>query len=249
MANTAPNQPNGTPEAPLVKPPPPPPDQGNAIDVFASAGNFNNAQRMAQALSQSTLVPDVYRGNVPNTLLALDMASRIGASVLAVMQNLNFIHGRPCWSSAFLIGSVNTCGRFSPLRYRFVGQIGSDDWGCRAYAKEKATEEECLGALITMGLARAEGWLSKSGSKWKTMPEQMLMYRAAAFWTRAYAPEISLGMHTTEELQDISGAVEVELPQALKPGNTSSLEAELMGTKPPVVDAVPVEDPPKDFEA
>jgi hypothetical protein len=31
----------------------------------------------------------------------------------------------------------------------------------------------------------------------------MLMYRAAAWWSSAYAPEISMGMRTVEEEQDI----------------------------------------------
>lgn len=54
-----------------------------------------------------------------------------------------------------------------------------------------------------MEMAKAEGWLDKAGSKWKTMPELMMRYRAAAFFGRLYAPEITMGMHTTEEVIDI----------------------------------------------
>lgn len=230
-------QPPAAPAAMVKAPPPPPPDHGGAIDVFASSNNFAQAQRMALALASSTMVPDAYRGrdNVSNVLIALDMASRIGASVLAVMQNLNIIHGRPGWGSAFLIGSVNSCGRFSPLRFRWEGKPGTDEWGCRAYAKEKATGEECLGSLITIALAKAEGWMSKNGSKWRTMPEQMLMYRAAAFWVRVFAPEISLGMQTAEEVADVYNAAEEPrpLPVELQPGNAQALEAELLGNTPP----------------
>ena len=53
-------------------------------------------------------------------------------------------------------------------------------------------------------MVKAEGWDSKTGSKWKTMPEQMFKYRAAAFWQRAYAPEISMGLQTAEEAIDIA---------------------------------------------
>ena len=35
------------------------------------------------------------------------------------------------------------------------------------------------------------------------MPRQMLMYRAASFWTSVYAPELSMGMRTVEESQDM----------------------------------------------
>jgi len=52
-------------------------------------------------------------------------------------------------------------------------------------------------------MAEAEGWLGKAGSKWKTMPELMLAYRAAAFWTRLNCPEVSMGLHTSEEREDM----------------------------------------------
>jgi hypothetical protein len=35
------------------------------------------------------------------------------------------------------------------------------------------------------------------------MPQQMLMYRAASWFIRTYAPEISNGMHTAEEIEDV----------------------------------------------
>ena len=52
-------------------------------------------------------------------------------------------------------------------------------------------------------MAKKEGWFDKPGSKWKTMPNQMLRYRAAAFWQRVYCPEISMGLMTSEEAEDI----------------------------------------------
>lgn len=47
-----------------------------------------------------------------------------------------------------------------------------------------------------------KGWFSKDGSKWRTMPELMLRYRAASFFGRLYAPDILYGMQTTEEVED-----------------------------------------------
>lgn len=35
-------------------------------------------------------------------------------------------------------------------------------------------------------------------------------YRAAAFWQRTYAPEIGMGLHTVEEVQDIAPATPTE---------------------------------------
>jgi hypothetical protein len=123
-----------------------------------------------------------------------------------VMQNLYVVHGRPAWSAQFLIASFNQCGRFSAMRYEWSGKEGSDDYACRAYAIEKATGEKLYGPLISIKLARDEGWLGKQGSKWKTMPQLMLMYRAASWLVRTYAPEIAMGLQTDLEITDVYDA-------------------------------------------
>ena len=188
--------------------------QSQPLSAFSSENAFVSVQRMAKALASSTLVPDSYRGeaNLGNCIIALELSQRIGASVMAVMQSMVPIHGKPTWSASFLIATVNSCGRFSPMRFRWVGKEGTDDWGCRAYAVEREGNLELVGALVTIAMAKAEGWYGKSGSKWKTMPEQMLQYRAAAFWCRAYAPEIALGMHTSEEIHDTQASQQVVQP-------------------------------------
>lgn len=174
------------------------------VPGFSSLKSFELAQRAAALLAKSSLVPKEYQNNLPNCVIALNMASRMGADPLMVMQNLYIVHGRPGWSSQFLISTFNTSGRFSALRYEWVGEEGKDSWGCRAWAIEKATEEKLVGSTITIELAKKEGWYQKNGSKWQTMPQQMLMYRAAAWFIRAYAPELAMGMHTEEEIIDIT---------------------------------------------
>lgn len=136
-------------------------------------------------------------------MIALRIADRMGADPMMVMQNLYIVHGRPAWSAQFMIGTANACGRFSAIRYEYVGEEGKDSWGCRAWAIETKTGEKLVGPTITIALAKAEGWSSKNGSKWKTMPQLMLMYRAGAWWVRAYAPELSLGFQTADEAADI----------------------------------------------
>lgn len=176
--------------------------QGNVLVGFGSIQGFELAQRIAKMLSQSTLVPKEYQGNIANCVIALNMANRMGSDPLMVMQNLYIVHGRPGWSAQFLISTFNTSGRFSALRYEWVGEQGTDEWGCRAWAIEKETGDKLVGATVTIGLAKKERWYQKDGSKWQTMPQQMLMYRAAAWFIRAYAPEIAMGMHTDDELRD-----------------------------------------------
>lgn len=169
---------------------------------FFDLESFELMQRVSKAFAQSDLVPKQYQGNLANCMIAMDMAQRIGANPLQVMQNLYIVHGTPGWSSKFLIATINACGRYSSLRYEWKGEPGKPDYGCRAWAVERDTGERLDGIWVTWEMVKAEGWDSKNGSKWKTMPDQMFVYRSAAFWQRAYAPELGMGLQTAEDLQD-----------------------------------------------
>lgn len=192
---------------------------------------FETLQRMAQMFAKSQIVPKAYQNNVADCTIALDMASKMDCSPLTVMQNLVIVQGRPTWQAQFLIACINKCGRFTTLQYKqwtdgMVGDVEYEDneWDpeqrrnrlvkktfkganmpnycCAAYASDLQTGEVVTGATISMKMAVAERWVTKSGSKWLTMPQQMLIYRAASFFQRAYCPEIGMGFHTTEEIQD-----------------------------------------------
>lgn len=170
---------------------------------FFDLEGFELLQRVAKAFASSTLVPEAYRDNVANCMIALNLARRLRCDELMAMQNLYIVHGNPGWSAKFLIACVNTCGRYTSLRYEWRGKAGEDNYGCRAWAIEKSTNERLDGIWIDWKLVRAEKWHAKSGSKWLTMPDQMFIYRAAAFWQRGYAPEISMGLPSSEELHDV----------------------------------------------
>lgn len=205
----------------------------NIIPGFGSLKGFELAQRAATLLSKSTLVPKEYQSNLPNCVIALNMATRMNADPLMVMQNLYIVHGRPGWSSQFLISTFNTSGRFSALRYEWVGEEGKDNWGCRAWAIEKETGEKLVGSTITIGLAKKEGWYSKTGSKWQTMPQQMLMYRAAAWFIRAYAPELAMGMHTQDEIIDMPpDEYEIVETEIRENANTEIIDVEPVEPEP-----------------
>jgi hypothetical protein len=197
--------------------------------TFGTADAFALAQRTASALAASSLVPEAYRGNPANCLIAVEVAARIGASPFMVTQNLHIISGRPSWSSPFIIAAINACGRFSPLRFEMerlgVQSVEYETWTgskhdnsrrkekrtasvdglrCTAWAYDKATGDRLDGVPVTTEMAVAEGWWGKQDSKWQTMPDLMIRYRAAAFFGRLYAPDILLGMHTADEVEDFT---------------------------------------------
>lgn len=244
-----------------------------ALNVYANSTTFDHAQRIAKALASSTLVPATYQNNISNTLVALEMANRIGASPLMVMQNLNVIQGRPSWSSTFIIAAINSCGRFAPLRFRienkghvklqyfeWVGEkhnrrkeprdIEIENITCRAWTTDQ-NGEVLEGPEVSVQMAVLEGWYTKTDSKWKTMTEVMLRYRAASFFGRLYAPDIMLGMHTTEEVVDQQAVTDV-LPQQTNAVGAINAQIVQQPTKPknetakpaPIEPAIIVEDVP-----
>lgn len=172
--------------------------------VFSGIQAFEDAQRIAKALASSTLIPPQFQGQqgFANCLVALEIANRMRMSPFQVMQNLHIIHGRPSWSSQFIIGLINGCGRFTPLDYVASGK--GDDLACYCVATEIASGKELKGPSVSMMMAKKEGWATKSGSKWQTMPELMIRYRAAAFWGRLYIPELLVGIQSEEEVIDVA---------------------------------------------
>ena len=159
-------------------------------EIFMNIQAFEAAQRMIRPLSESDLVPVTFQKRPANCLIALETAQRIGASPMMVMQNLYIVHGKPAWSSTFLIACINASRKFTPLRYRMTGEKGTDTYGCVAWAIDR-DGEKLESPEVTIGMAKAEGWYGKTGSKWKTMPELMLRYRAATFFARTYVPELT----------------------------------------------------------
>ena len=211
----------------------------SALSLFDSS-RFELAIRQSDILAKSDLVPKAFQGKPENCLIALELADRMNASAFLVMQNVDIIHGKPGFSAKFLVGCFNACGRFEPISYE---HDDADGGRCRAVSAVRATGQAILGPWVSMNMAKAEGWLSKNGSKWQTMPELMLRYRAAAFMIRTTAPEISLGLPTAEEIADTGGAMGQET-RDITPANPF---ARAKAEPAPVVESVEVVEDPTDW--
>ena len=75
--------------------------------VGQTVKQFEVMQRMAKMYTESSIVPEAYRNNMGNCVIALDMAMRMNLNPLMVMQNLNTVKGNPSWASKFLIATIN----------------------------------------------------------------------------------------------------------------------------------------------
>ena len=172
----------------------------NALGIFGDANSFNIASRASKAFASSSIVPKEYQGSEANCLIAIDMATRLGISPLMVMQQLYIVNGRPAWSSQFLAAMINNSGKFkTPIQYELDGE--GDDLLCYAWVLNK-NGEKITGPIITMQMAKDEGWVNKNGSKWKTMPEVMIRYRAVSFFARLHCSELTMGFYTDDEIRE-----------------------------------------------
>jgi hypothetical protein len=199
----------------------------NELTVF-SPGSYDKSLEICTALSKSNLVPKDFQGKPENILIAMEISQRTNSSLLAVMQSLNIIQGRPTFGSKYIIAAINSTGKFSPLRFQFEeedserevtfsytvwennqkskreGKTKIKNRKCKAYCTDKQTGEILYSPEVSLEMAVQEGWYTKDGSKWKTMPELMLMYRSATMFGGIYAPEVTMGMSSKEEIEDIS---------------------------------------------
>lgn len=175
--------------------------------VFSNTQSFELALRMSKALAASTIVPKDYQNNPSNTLIAVEMSARLHTSPMMVMQNLYIVNGRPAWSSQYMIAMINSSGKYkTELQFEISGK--GDNLSCYAWVEDK-NGHKVVGPTISMGMAKAEGWIDKNGSKWKTMPEVMIRYRAASFFARLYCPDMIMGIYSADEAKEMEPLQEV----------------------------------------
>ena len=180
-------------------------------NIYASTQAFNELFKIGSVMSKTQLVPDNYRNKPEDCTIAIDIANRNGMSPLSVMQNLYVVKGKPTWSGQACIAMLRASKEYEHVKPVMVGERNTDGWGCYFKAIDKSDGEVAKGTLVTIQMAKDEGWYSKPGSKWPTMPEQMLQYRAAAFFARIYMPNALMGFSVEGEAEDIS-PVPVQAP-------------------------------------
>lgn len=176
--------------------------QPQAVTMWNDVELFKTTQRMAQLLVASDTIPQSYKGKIADCVIAIDMANRMGVSPLVIMQNSQIVRGNFSWKGTACKAMIDGCGKYKDSYYVEVGQRGTDTWGYYLEAIDKR-DRVVKGCEVTIKMAKDEGWYQKDGSKWKTMPELMLKYRAAAFFFRTECASLAMGFLTTEEQEDI----------------------------------------------
>ena len=170
------------------------------VTVWTDKKQFDQLLRAANMLSQTSIIPATYQGKPQDCFVALEMATRMGVSPLVVMQNMYVVKGKPAWAGQACTMFINSCGKFTQVKHVYTGEKGTDSRGCYVTAIRISDGIQVNGVEVTLAMAKAEGWTANT--KWRTMPELMLAYRASAFFARVHCPEALMGVQLADEVYD-----------------------------------------------
>ena len=194
------------------------------VTVWTDKKQFDQLLKAANMLSQTSIIPATYQGKPQDCFVALEMATRMGVSPLVVMQNMYVVRGKPAWAGQACTMFINSCGKFTQVKHVYTGEKGTDSRGCYVTATRISDGIQVNGVEVTLAMAKAEGWTANT--KWRTMPELMLAYRASAFFARVHCPEALMGVQLADEIYDTdanrSATRTSTLTAALKEENTNA---------------------------
>ena len=178
--------------------------QGQKLELEVK--KFELEQRKAKAFVATDFFPAHLRkgdkeATIGAAIIVLDLAQRMNLGALEVAQSIYIIHGKPSFETKFLVARLNSSGL---LKGRLNTILSPDGQSAHCEAVDAQTGQLLRGTTITMDMARREGWLSKNGSKWQTMPELMMKYRAQSFFINEFFPEVKYGLKTSDEAEDIN---------------------------------------------
>lgn len=194
------------------------------MSPFADSESFQKLFNIGKMWASSDLVPSAYRGKAMDCTIAVDMANRMGISPMMVMQNLYVVKGNPQWSGQACMSLIKADSQFKNVHHVYTGEKYTDSWGCYVSAIKRSTGEEVRGPEVTIKMVKDEGWYDKPGSKWKTMPELMLVYRAAAFFARIHIPNTLMGCAVEGEIEDIQPAEPLKAVDAFSVPDQKTIE-------------------------
>lgn len=176
---------------------------------FTSAEAMREMSQVAAVISKSPIVPASFKGDEGGVLIALDMAQRLNLNPLAVMQNIYMVGNKPAWTGTFYAALITTSGLFRSYNYEEeetgeeVKSIGRKNLRCRVVAVGVDGNKVC-GPWVDYVMAEKDGWSRRNGSKWQTMPELMIRYRAASFFVRTCCPNAAMGLREASEQAEIN---------------------------------------------
>ena len=170
--------------------------------------NLAEQMRYASALADASLVPDSFKRQPPNILVALAISTDLGESPWTVMSEMSVIGGKPSFSAKFMRSRVRKAGH--RLRESYADGVAR----CVIIRADDPEFEHV--AEWDEAKARAHDLWGKG--HWKKNPQLMLKNRALSECVREACYEVMGGIgYTPDEVADFTPAAGAERPAAARP--------------------------------
>jgi hypothetical protein len=158
---------------------------------------FEHLWRVAKAFSMSGMVPGHFQGKPESCMVALMYAQQLGEHPMVMFQEVTVISGRPGTSARFAIARANKSGLLrGPITWASKGKGDTLEVTASATLRETG---EAITAVVSMEEAKADGWTRNP--KYKSIPEQMLRWRAATRLINLYMPEVLFGLGVSDDAE------------------------------------------------
>ena len=214
-----------------------------ALAFLHDGAALDHRYRLAKAFSMSGMVPAHFQGKPEACLVAMLYAEQLGEHPMLLFQEISVINGRPNTSARFAISRANKSGLLQgPITWQSKGQGDALEVTASATLRETG---EVISATVTMKEAAADGWTRNP--KYRSIPEQMLRWRAATRLINLYMPEVLFGLGVKEEAEvrpvnvreaPAGGAsVVADLNRQITAASTAAVSGSDSGNESPVKEA------------
>ena len=189
------------PQAPVKAPRPLTPvvDDGE-FQYLMDTARFDQAQRVAMTMAQSTLTPKHLKGSTvhetaANCFRVVNQALQWGMNPFAVMDKTYFIDGRMGYEGQLVAAVVQErAGLRGRLKAEYDGR-GEDRRVTVSGTFKDETEPRTIQWTVRQGRTK--------NMMWSTNPDQKLWYSGVIQWARRHCPAVILGVATDDDLDTI----------------------------------------------
>lgn len=162
-----------------------------AVSVGRRQGDLDQTFRLSQALAQSALLPQQFRGKPSDVLVCILYGEELGIAAMQAMQSIYVVQGRPTISAQLWVALARRAGHK-------VRVIEETDEQCTVEVARADDPDYPTRVTYTYKQATKAGLTSKD--VWKSHPSAMLYARAVSTACRRACPEIALGFGDESEL-------------------------------------------------
>ena len=149
--------------------------------------------RIATSGQGQSLLPDIYRGNPANVLIAVNLGAAMGLSPAESLYRIAVIKGKPSASAELIAANVRKAGH--KLR------VKGDETTCTAQIIR--ADDPDYPFEVTRDMAWAKGMGLDKNDNYRKQPGTMLQWRAISAAARLACPEALYGVaYTPDELAE-----------------------------------------------